>query len=67
MKARKNLEAIFIVAAVVTNFASFAVAKVPAVQAVKPVQASVAAADQKMQVVVIKGQRLSAAGKAALN
>jgi hypothetical protein len=58
MKARKNLEAIFIVAAVVTNFASFAVAKVPAVQAVKPVQASVA---------VIKGQRLSAAGKAALN
>jgi hypothetical protein len=67
MKIRKNLEAVFLAAAVVANFASFAVAKVPAAPAVKPVVASVVNADQKMQVVVIKGQRLSAAEKAALN
>jgi hypothetical protein len=37
------------------------------VHAVKPVQASVVAADKNMQVVVIKGHRLSAAEKLALN
>jgi hypothetical protein len=67
MKIRKNVEAVFLVAAVVFNFASYAAAKVPAVRAVKPVQASVVAADKNMQVVVIKGHRLSAAEKAALN
>jgi hypothetical protein len=70
MKLRKNLEAVFLVAAVVTNFASYAMASAqapvviratPAVAAVNP------AVDQKMPVVVIRAQRLSAAEKAALN
>jgi hypothetical protein len=67
MKVRKNFEAVFLVAAVVTNFANYAVAKVPAPQAANPVQASAVIAKQDMQVVVIKGHRLTAAEKAALN
>jgi hypothetical protein len=67
MKVRKNLEAVFLVAAVVTNFAGYAAAKVPAAPMGKPVLASAVAADQNMQVVVIKGHRLTAAEKAALN
>jgi hypothetical protein len=67
MKIRKNLEAVFLVAAVVTNFASYAVAKVPSLPAAKPASASVVLADQNMQVVVVKGHRLTAAEKAALN
>jgi hypothetical protein len=67
MKVRKNLEAVFLAAAVVANFANYAVAKVPAVQAGKPAQAVALVADQPMQVVVVKGHRLTAAEKAALN
>jgi hypothetical protein len=67
MKVRKNLEAVFLAAAVVANFANYAVAKVPAVQAGKPAQAVALVAEQPMQVVVVKGHRLTAAEKAALN
>lgn len=66
MKFRKNLEAAFLVAAVVTNFASYAVASA---QAPEPVRAAPAATavNPKMPVVVVKAHRLTAAEKAALN
>jgi hypothetical protein len=70
MKLRKNLEAAFLVAAVVANFASYAVASA---QAGVPVRAAAHAApaaqavDQKVPVVVVTAHRLSAAEKAALN
>jgi hypothetical protein len=71
MKLRKNLEAAFIVAAVVTNFASYAVASAQAPDVVlRSAPAAVEAnpaVNQKMPVVVIKAHRLSAAEKAALN
>jgi hypothetical protein len=63
MKLRKNLEAVFIVAAVVTNFASYAVASAQAPEVVRTAQA----VNQKMPVVVVKAHRLTAAEKAALN
>jgi len=66
MKVRKNLEAVFLAAAFVTTFAAYATAQVPAARAAAPVVASVAA-DSKMQVVVIKAKRLSAAEKAAIS
>jgi hypothetical protein len=62
MNIRKNFEPVFLVAAVLVAFASFAAAKVPAFHANKPVVLDAS----KMQVVVIKGHRLSAAEKAAL-
>ena len=66
MKLRKNLEAVFLVAAVVTNFASYAVASAQAPEAVRAAPAA-AVIDQKVPVVVVKAHRLSAAEKAALN
>jgi hypothetical protein len=66
MKLRKNLEAAFLVAAVVANFASYAVASAQAPVAVKTVQAA-QAVNPNMPVVVVKAHRLSAAEKAALN
>jgi hypothetical protein len=65
MKIRKNLEAVFLAAAVLATFASYATAK-ERVYGAAPSAAVSAAADSKMQVVVIKGHRLSAAEKAAL-
>ena len=65
MKVRKNLEAVFLVAAIVTNFAAFATAQEPAPRASATVAASVAV-DSKMQVVEVKAKRLTAAEKAAL-
>lgn len=64
MKVLKNLEAVFIAAAVIANFAAYASAHVPAV---RPAQASPAAvvAQGKMSVVVVKAKRLTAAEKAA--
>lgn len=67
MKIRKNLEAVFLVAAVIAVPASYAAEKVPAFGAAKAVAAAPVAAQAKMQVVVVKGHRLSAAEKAALN
>ena len=62
MKVRKNLEAVFLVAAIVTNFAAYATAQ-------EPVRSSAPAAtsDSKMQVVVVKAKRLTAAEKAAMS
>ncbi len=65
MKVRKNLEAVFLVAAIVTNFAAFATAQEPAPRASATVAAPVAV-DSKMQVVEVKAKRLTAAEKAAL-
>jgi hypothetical protein len=70
MKLRKNLEAVFLVAAVVTNFASYAVASAEAPAVVRSAPAAVMvnpAVNQKMPVVVVKAHRLTAAEKAALN
>ncbi|MGB9110838.1 MAG: hypothetical protein WCC39_19285 [Telluria sp.] len=70
MKLRKNLEAVFLVAAVLTNFASYAVASAQAPAVVRFTPAAVVASpavDQKMPVVVVKAHRLSAAEKAALD
>jgi hypothetical protein len=66
MKIRKNFEAVFLIAAIVTVPASFAAEKVLALHAAhSALIAPVATAN--MQVVVIKGHRLSAAEKASLN
>ncbi len=70
MNFRKNLEAAFLLAAVVTNFASYAVASAHASEAVRSAPAAAVvnpAVNQKMPVVVVKAHRLTAAEKAALN
>jgi hypothetical protein len=70
MKLRKNLEAVFLVAAVVTNFASYAVASAQATDVVRSAPAATfvnPAVNPKVPVVVVKAHRLSAAEKAALN
>jgi hypothetical protein len=66
MKTIKNFEALFLVAAATATFATYATAALPTrVQAAPAIVKAVAVAPQ-MQVVVIKGQRLTAAEKAAL-
>ena len=62
----KNFEAVFLAAAVMSTFAAFATAEVPAVRSAKPA-ISVHAPDSAMQVVVIKAKRLTPVEKAALN
>jgi hypothetical protein len=67
MKVRKNIEAVFLAAAVLATFATYASADVPTQRSAAPVVAKAVVAEQQpMQVVVIKGQRLSAAEKAKL-
>jgi hypothetical protein len=66
MKVRKNLEAVFLAAAVLATFATYAIADEPVRFAAAPAAASAVAADSTMQVVVIKGHRLTAAEKADL-
>lgn len=66
MKLRKNFEGIFIAAAVVATFASFATAKSPQPR-VTEAPVIVAAADGNIPTVVVTGKRLSAAEKAASN
>jgi hypothetical protein len=63
MKAPKNFEALFLAAALMATVASYATA---AVSTEVPLHAAPAAKAAPMQVVVIKGHRLSAAEKAAL-
>jgi hypothetical protein len=69
MKTIKNFEALFLVAAATATFATYAAAAMPvratAATAAPAIVKAVEAAPQ-MQVVVIKGRRLSAAEKAAL-
>jgi membrane-bound lytic murein transglycosylase MltF len=67
MKVRKNLEAVFLIAAIIAVPASFAAEKVQNLHAAKTVQLAPVASDASMQVVVVKGHRLSAAEKAGLN
>ena len=67
MKFRQNLEAVFLAATVLSLSASYAAAQVPAWHQARVQAAQAVAADANMQVVVIKGHRLSAAEKAALN
>ena len=66
MKRISNFEALFLAAAAVATFASYASADVPVRAAMQPADVVQAAPAGQMQVVVIKGQRLSAAQKAAL-
>ena len=62
MKVRKNIEAVFLAAAVMATFATYATADVPAFRSAP----AATAADSHMQVVVIKAKRLTAVEKAAL-
>lgn len=66
MKRPKNLEALFLAAALLATVASYATADVPVRAATVASVASKVTVVPGMQVVVIKGQRLSAAQKAAL-
>lgn len=63
---RKNVEALFLVAAVAGLTGSIVTSAAPLVDHERPVSAGSASLDSGMQVVVIKGKRLSAAEKAAL-
>jgi hypothetical protein len=64
MKTPKNFEALFLVAAVTVTFATFAMAAEPARYAAAPAVATAVIQTAPMQVVVIKGHRLTAAEKA---
>ncbi len=64
MNILKNMEIIFVVAAVLATATSFATASVPAAASHKATL--VAATEGKMPVVTISAKRLSAAEKAAL-
>lgn len=67
MKVRKNFEAVFLAAAVMSTFAAYATAEGQVMRAAKPAQASPIVADNDMHVVVVKAKRLTAAEKAVLN
>ena len=67
MTIRKNAEAVFLAAAIVGAFVSYATAAEPGRFIAAPVAAKTVASDAAMQVVVILGRRLSAIEKAALN
>jgi hypothetical protein len=67
MKVLKNAEAVFLAAAALATFATYASADVPTQRVAAPVAVKAAAAGQpQMQVVIIKGKRLTAAEKAKL-
>jgi Spy/CpxP family protein refolding chaperone len=66
MKTPSNFEALFLAAAVMATAASYATAEVPVQTAPAIVKAARAPQMPPMQVVVIKGHRLTAAQKAAL-
>ena len=67
MNIRKNAEAVFLAAAIVGTFASYAMASESARFATAPLAAKAVTGDSPMQVVAIQGHRLSALEKAALN
>ena len=67
MKVRKNLEAVFLAAAVMATFTAYATAEVSTARAAKPALVSAVAADSNMHVVVVKAKRLTPAEKAALS
>jgi hypothetical protein len=66
MKTIKNFEALFLVAAATATFATYATAAMPVRAAAAPAIVKAVEVAPQMQVVVIKGHRLSAAEKAAL-
>ncbi len=67
MNIAKNMEAIFIAAAVLLGASAYATAALPDAPApVAPAAVQVAAPAAKMQVVVVSAKRLSAAQKASL-
>lgn len=66
MKTIKNFEALFLVAAATATFATYATAAMPVRAAAAPAIVKAVEVAPPMQVVVIKGHRLSAAEKAAL-
>lgn len=66
MNVLKNFEAVFLAAAVMTTFAAYATAEVPAVHGPARVQAA-NVADANMQVVVVKAKRMTALEKAGQN
>ena len=66
MKVRKNLEGVFVAAAVVATFASYATAKMPEARPASQPQV-IALADASIPTVVVSAKRLTAAEKAALN
>jgi hypothetical protein len=66
MDIRKNFEAVFIAATVITTFAAYATADAPAARSAAPVIAQAAGSANQMQVVVVKAKRLTAAEKAAM-
>ena len=66
MKVLKNLEAVFLVAAVCTTWAAYATAETPVVRAVRAAPTAVVA-KSTMPVVVVTAKRLSAAEKAAMD
>jgi hypothetical protein len=69
MKTIKNFEALFLVAAATATFATYASAAMPvraAAPAAAPAIVKAVEVAPQMQVVVIKGHRLTAAEKAAL-
>lgn len=65
MNIAKNMEAIFVSAAVLIGMTSFATAAVPAHHSA-PVRAAAKLEQAPMQVVTVSAKRLSAAEKAAL-
>ena len=69
MKVRKNVEAVFLAAAVFVTCAAYATAHVPAARQASPAKATASAtvADSKVAVVVVKAKRMTAEEKAALN
>ena len=66
MKVRKNLEAVFLVAAVCTTWAAYATAETPVVRAISAAPSAVVV-NSKMPVVIVTAKRLSAAEKAAMD
>jgi hypothetical protein len=64
MKTPKNFEALFLVAAVTATFATFAIAAEPVRYVAAPAVVTAVTQAAPMQVVVIKGHRMSAAEKA---
>jgi hypothetical protein len=68
MKVRKNLEGVFIAAAILTTFASYATAAIGTQRATAAIKVeAVQLVDDKVAVVEVKAKRLTAEEKAALN
>lgn len=63
----RNLEGAFIVAAVLTTFASYATAAIGTQRATAAIPVEAVMVDQNVAVVEVKAKRLTAEEKAALN